>query len=135
MKKEIYLKTGNFYGIRSHNLKTLVPPIVVKSARNEKIIDIDGNEYVDLISSWWVNTHGHCRNEIINEIASQAKIIEQVLFAGFTHQPAVDLAERLVNLLPSNLNKVFYSDNGSTSVEIAMKVAIQYWYNKGIKKK
>ena len=79
-------------------------------------------------------TLGHCRNEIINEIASQAKIIEQVLFAGFTHQPAVDLAERLVNLLPSNLNKVFYSDNGSTSVEIAMKVAIQYWYNKGIKK-
>ena len=55
-------------------------------------------------------------------------------FLGFTHQPAVDLAERLVNLLPSNLNKVFYSDNGSTSVEIAMKVAIQYWYNKGIKK-
>ena len=134
MKKEILSKDRKFLWHPFTQFKNSSPPIVVKSARNEKIIDIDGNEYVDLISSWWVNTHGHCRNEIINEIASQAKIIEQVLFAGFTHQPAVDLAERLVNLLPSNLNKVFYSDNGSTSVEIAMKVAIQYWYNKGIKK-
>ena len=75
-------------------------PILVKKAKDEKIIDIDGNEYIDLISSWWVNTHGHCR-EIIKEISDQAKI-EQVLFAGFTHEPAVNLAEKLVELLQMN---------------------------------
>lgn len=105
-------------------------PIIIKSAKNEKIFDIDGNEYIDLISSWWINTHGHCRNEIIEQIHKQTKKIEHVLFAGFTHEPAVILAEKLAKLLPKNLNKVFYSDNGSTSVEIAMKVAIQYWYNR-----
>ncbi len=109
-------------------------PIIINSAKGEKIFDIEGNEYIDLISSWWINTHGHCRKEMINSVLDQSKKLEQVLFAGFTHQPAVDLAEKLVNLLPKSLSRVFYSDNGSTSVEIAMKVAIQYWYNKGEKK-
>ena len=109
-------------------------PIVISSAKDEKLFDIDGNEYVDLISSWWVNTHGHCRNEMINSVFNQSKKLEQVLFAGFTHDPAVDLAGRIVDILPKNLSRVFYSDNGSTSVEVAMKVAIQYWYNMGKKK-
>tara|TARA_B100000963_G_scaffold354230_1_gene370346 strand:- start:3 stop:1304 length:1302 start_codon:yes stop_codon:yes gene_type:complete len=109
-------------------------PIVISSAKDEKLFDIDGNEYVDLISSWWVNTHGHCRNEMINSVFNQSKKLEQVLFAGFTHDPAVDLAGRIVDILPKNLSRVFYSDNGSTSVEVAMKVAIQYWYNVGKKK-
>ena len=109
-------------------------PIIISSAKDEKLFDIDGNEYVDLISSWWVNTHGHCRNELINSVFNQSKKLEQVLFAGFTHDPAVDLAGRIVDILPKNLSRVFYSDNGSTSVEVAMKVAVQYWYNVGKKK-
>ncbi len=109
-------------------------PIVIDSARGEKLYDIDGKEYIDLISSWWINTHGHCRKEIIKSVFDQSKKLEQVLFAGFTHKPAVDLAEKIVNFLPKELSRVFYSDNGSTSVEIAMKVAIQYWFNRGKKK-
>ena len=134
MKNKILKKDSKFIWHPFTQEKSSDTPILVKKAKDEKIIDIDGNEYIDLISSWWVNTHGHCRDEIIKEISDQAKSIEQVLFAGFTHEPAVNLAEKLVGLLPDKLNKVFFSDNGSTSVEIAMKVAIQYWYNKGKKK-
>ncbi len=109
-------------------------PIVIESAKGEKLFDSKGNEYLDLISSWWINTHGHCRDEMINSIFDQSKKLEQVLFAGFTHEPAVELAQKLVQITPKSLKRVFYSDNGSTSVEIAMKVAIQYWFNKGKKK-
>ena len=115
--------------------KTACDPIVIKSAKDEILFDSNGKEYIDLISSWWINTHGHCRDEMISSISNQSKKLEQVLFAGFTHKPAVDLAEKLVEITPKNLQRVFYSDNGSTSVEIAMKVAIQYWFNKGKKKK
>lgn len=135
MKNQILDKDKKYIWHPFTQLKISKPPIVVKSAKNENIYDIDGNEYVDLISSWWVNTHGHSRKEIIEKIYEQAKTIEQVLFAGFTHGPAVELAEKLVGLLPGKINKVFFSDNGSTSVEIAMKVAIQYWHNKGEKNK
>lgn len=135
MKNQILNKDKKYIWHPFTQLKISKPPIVVKSAKNENIYDIDGNEYVDLISSWWVNTHGHSRKEIIEKIYEQAKMIEQVLFAGFTHRPAVELAERLAALLPRKINKVFFSDNGSTSVEIAMKVAIQYWHNKGKKSK
>lgn len=115
--------------------KTACDPIEIRSAKDEILFDSDGKEYIDLISSWWINTHGHCRDEMISSLSNQSKKLEQVLFAGFTHKPAVDLAEKLVKITPKNLQRVFYSDNGSTSVEIAMKVAIQYWFNKGKKKK
>ncbi len=115
--------------------KTSDDPIVIHSAKGEKLFDTKGNEYIDLISSWWINTHGHCRDEMIASVSNQSKKLEQVLFAGFTHEPAVDLAEKLIQITPKSLRRVFYSDNGSTSVEIAMKVAIQYWFNKGKKKK
>ena len=110
-------------------------PIVITSAKNEILRDVDGNEYIDLISSWWVNIHGHCNDYINKKISVQIKKLEQVLFAGFTHAPAVNLARELISLLPEKLNRVFYSDNGSTSVEIALKTAIQFWNNKGEKKK
>ena len=135
MKNKILKKDKKYLWHPFTQSKYSNPPIIVSSAENENIFDIDGNKYVDLISSWWVNTHGHCKKEIIEQINKQAKIIEQVLFAGFTHSPAVDLAESLVNLIPKSINKVFFSDNGSTAVEIALKVAIQYWYNKGLKNK
>ena len=114
--------------------KNCEDPIVIVSGKDEKVFDIDGNEYLDLISSWWVNTHGHARAELIKDLNLQAKKIEQILFAGFTHEPATSLAEKLIKLLPNKLSRVFYSDNGSTAVEVALKVAIQYWYNRGKRK-
>lgn len=95
------------------------------------LIAENGKRYLDLISSWWVNLHGHAHPEIATAIYEQASTLEQVIFAGFTHPSAVKLAEELLALLPDHFAKVFYSDNGSTAVEIALKMAYQYWRNKG----
>ena len=81
--------------------------------------------------SWWVNVHGHAHPKIAEAIHRQAAEMEQVIFAGFTHEPAVRLAEKLLELLPRPLSRVFYSDNGSTAVEVALKMAWQYWRNQG----
>jgi adenosylmethionine---8-amino-7-oxononanoate aminotransferase len=94
------------------------------------LIDETGNQYIDAISSWWVNLHGHAHPYIAEKIYQQAKTLEQVIFAGFTHLPAIELAERLLPKLPGNFSKIFYSDNGSTSTEVAVKMALQYWWNK-----
>ncbi len=91
----------------------------------------DGRKVLDCISSWWVNLHGHSHSGIAEAIYKQAQQLEHVIFAGFTHDPAEQLAELITNKLPKNLNKLFYSDNGSTSVEVAMKMAYQYWKNEG----
>lgn len=108
-------------------------PLPVPIARGEGayLFDTQGKPYLDLISSWWVNIHGHAHPEIAKAIYQQALQLEQVMFAGFTHEPAVALAEQLLALLPSGFSKVFYSDNGATSVEIALKMAYQYWRNQG----
>ena len=82
-------------------------PIIIDAAEGEKLYDMDGNEFIDLISSWWINTHGHCREEMINSVFKQSKKLEQVLFAGFTHEPAVDLAEKIIELLPKSFQEVF----------------------------
>ncbi len=134
MTDEILKKDKRYLWHPFTQYKTSSDPIVIESAKKEKLFDSKGNEYIDLISSWWINTHGHCRDEMIDSVSNQSKKLEQVLFAGFTHKPAVDLAQKLVQITPKSLKRVFYSDNGSTSVEIAMKVAIQYWFNKGKKK-
>ena len=98
------------------------------------LFDEDGKKYIDAISSWWVNTHGHSHPYIAEKVAEQLKTLEHVIFAGFTHPSAVDLAERLLQHLPPNQKKIFYSDNGSTAVEVAIKMAVQFNSNKGIKK-
>lgn len=90
----------------------------------------DGRQYLDAISSWWVNLHGHCHPFIAEAIKHQVDILDHVIFAGFTHKPAVDLAEKLLSILPRALKKIFYSDNGSTAVEAAIKMAIQFFYNR-----
>jgi len=95
----------------------------------------DGRRILDCIGSWWVNLHGHSHPHIAEAIYRQATQLEHVIFAGFTHEPAVQLAEKLLKILPANQSKVFYSDNGSTAVEVALKMAFQYWYNQGIEKK
>lgn len=84
-----------------------------------------------MISSWWVNLHGHAHPHIAQCVSAQAQTLEHVIFADFTHPLAVDLAERLLAILPQNQTKVFYSDNGSTAVEVALKMAFQYWHNLG----
>jgi adenosylmethionine---8-amino-7-oxononanoate aminotransferase len=95
----------------------------------------DGRQILDCISSWWVNLHGHSHPHIAEAIYRQSQQLEHVIFAGFTHEPAVQLAERLLEILPPNQRKIFYSDNGSTAVEVGLKMAFQYWYNRGIDKK
>ena len=116
-----------------HKIST--KPIKIVSGKMTKLKDDKGNSYIDLISSWWVNTHGHSHPYIAKAIYKQSKKLEQVIFGGFTHDPAIELAKRITNILPEKLNKVFFSDNGSTSVEVALKIAYQYWYNKKKKKK
>jgi adenosylmethionine-8-amino-7-oxononanoate aminotransferase len=109
----------------------MLPPIPIASGKGALLFDEAGNTYIDAISSWWVNLHGHAHPYIAKKIYQQAKILEQVIFAGFTHKPAVELAEKLIPLLPGNFSKIFYSDNGSTSVEVAIKMALQFWSNNG----
>lgn len=115
-------------------MKTAPPPIPIVRGEGIYLYSEDGRKYIDAISSWWVNLHGHAHPYIIEKIYSQAKELEHVMFAGFTHAPAVDLAERLLPLLPGAMTKIFYSDNGSTAVETALKMALQYWHNKNIPK-
>ena len=109
-------------------------PIPVVRGEGAWLIDDKGNKYLDAISSWWVNIHGHAHPYIAKKIAEQVNKLEQVIFAGFTHAPAVELADRILKLLPGNFSKLFYSDNGSTAVEVALKMALQYWHNRGTKK-
>ena len=111
------------------------PPILIERARGTKIYDSKGNAYYDTISSWWCNVHGHNHPRIKQAIKEQLDRLEHVLFAGFTHKPAVSLAEKLISITPKSLSRVFFSDNGSTAVETALKMSFQYWQNKGVRKK
>ena len=104
-------------------------PIGIIKAKGTLLFDEDGKAFIDAISSWWVTLHGHAHPYIAEKIYQQAITLEQVIFAGFTHAPAVNLAERLIGKLPGSFSKIFYSDNGSTSTEVALKMAIQFWSN------
>lgn len=110
-------------------------PVIIEKGKGVYLWDIKGNKYLDGISSWWVNTLGHSNPRLNKALSAQAEKIEHVLLAGFSHEPAIELAEKLVNLTPPPLTKVFYSDNGSTAVEVALKMAYQYWFQKGFPKK
>ena len=109
--------------------------ISIKRAQGCYLYDENDKAYLDLISSWWVNIHGHAHPEIAKSIYEQAKTLEHVIFAGFTHEPAVKLCEGLQTILPEELCKFFFSDNGSTAVEVALKMAYQYWRNLGCHEK
>ncbi|CCH56315.1 adenosylmethionine-8-amino-7-oxononanoateaminotransferase [Fibrisoma limi BUZ 3] len=112
-------------------MQTAPLPIPIVRAEGSVLYGADGRTYLDMISSWWVNLHGHAHPYIAERVSQQLRTLEHVIFAGFTHEPAVDLAERLLSILPANQAKVFYSDNGSTAVEVALKMAFQYWHNLG----
>lgn len=105
-------------------------PIIIEKGKGLYIWDVDGNKYMDSISSWWVNTLGHSNDRLNQALKNQVEKIEHVLLAGFSHIPAIELAEGLINITPKKITKVFYSDNGSTAVEVALKMAYQYWYIK-----
>ncbi|KIL98356.1 Adenosylmethionine-8-amino-7-oxononanoate aminotransferase [Paramagnetospirillum magnetotacticum MS-1] len=110
---------------------TAKPSILALGAKGATIYAADGREYLDMVSSWWVNLHGHANPAIAQAVADQAGRLEQVIFADFTHEPAARLAHRVCKRLPEDLNRVFYSDDGSTAVEVALKLAHQYWRNRG----
>ena len=114
--------------------KTAAQPIAITKGEGALLWDENQKEYIDAIASWWVNPYGHSNKFIADAIYKQLTTLEHVLFGGFTHEPAIVLAEKLLAILPSNQKKVFFSDNGSTSVEVAIKVALQYFYNKGEKR-
>lgn len=110
-----------------YNLATA--PLGIIKGEGVYLVTENGIRYIDAISSWWTNLHGHSHPYIASKIYEQSKKLEHVIFAGCTHEPAVELAERLLPVLPGFFSKVFYSDDGSTAVEVALKMAIQYWKN------
>lgn len=112
-------------------MKTAQPPIPIVRGEGTCVYDEDGKRYIDAVSSWWVNIHGHSHPYIAKKVAEQLTKLEHVIFAGFTHPGAVELAERLLAILPDNQKKAFYSDNGSTAIEVAIKMCLQYWHNRG----
>src|SRR6202166_2279037 len=107
------------------------PPLLVRGGKGVFIETQDGRQILDAISSWWFNIHGHAHPAIAEAIAEQAARLEHVLFAGFSHEPAEELAVRLGKIVPPPLRHVFFSDDGSTAVEVALKLALQYWKNCG----
>jgi adenosylmethionine-8-amino-7-oxononanoate aminotransferase len=106
-------------------------PIRIERGEGAYLYTSDGHRILDAISSWWVNLHGHSHPRIASAIAEQARKLEHVIFAGFTHEPAEELSRRLVRVLPAGLEHIFFSDDGSTAVEVALKMALQYWQNIG----
>jgi adenosylmethionine-8-amino-7-oxononanoate aminotransferase len=114
--------------------KTASPPLGIVRGKGAYLYTEEGEKLLDLLSSWWVNLHGHAHPSIVKAIARQAKTLEHVLFAGCTHEPAVQLCESLHTVLPKTLSRFFFSDNGSTAVEVALKMAFQFWANTGKKR-
>lgn len=106
-------------------------PIYIEKAEGVYLFTHDGRKIIDAVSSWWVNLHGHGHPFIAKAVAEQAQILEHVIFAGFTHKPAIQLSENLLHILPDNQSKIFFSDNGSTAVEVGLKMAFQFWHNQG----
>ena len=117
--------------MKDHETLPLVP---IKSGKGVYLYDFDGNAYIDAVSSWWVNLFGHANESINNKVKAQIDTLEHVLLAGFTHEPAIELAHKLVNITPKELAKVFYVDNGSSAVEAALKMSYHYHLNRGKRK-
>lgn len=114
--------------MKDHESYPLIP---IKNGKGVWLHDFDGNRYIDAISSWWVNIFGHANPTINAALSEQANQLEHVIFAGFSHEPGIRLAERLVAMTPNGLDRVFYGDNGSSAIEIALKMSFHYWKNKG----
>ena len=131
MKRDLEVIWHPCTQMKDHETLPLVP---IKSGKGVYLYDFEDNAYIDAVSSWWVNIFGHCNTAINNKIKAQLDTLEHVLLAGFTHEPAVELAHKLVNLTAKELKKVFYVDNGSSAVEAALKMSYHYHLNKGKRK-
>lgn len=125
-------KLYNWHPYTQHQTTGLLPAIV--KGEGVYLWDENGKKYLDAISSWWVNPFGHSNKQIADAIYQQLTTLEHVLFGGFTNKPAVFLSEKLLSILPNNQKKIFFSDNGSTAVEIALKASLQFFYNQQIKR-
>jgi adenosylmethionine-8-amino-7-oxononanoate aminotransferase len=112
-----------------------LPITPIKSGKGVWLEDFEGNRYIDAISSWWVNLFGHANPYINQKIKTQLDTLEHVILAGFTHEPIIELSERLSTITPAGLEKCFYADNGSSAIEAALKMSYHYWFNKGQNKK
>lgn len=110
------------------------PNLLVERTLGNKIYTSKGQVLTDMVSSWWVNLHGHNHPHIVQAIQKQAEQLCHVIFSGFSHEPAIKLAERLIGILPGEMDKIFFSDNGSTAIEVGLKMALQYWFNTGKRK-
>lgn len=121
-----------WHPLTQHKLHPNHLPII--KAKGCVLTDDKGNEYVDGIASWYTCMYGHCNEIITSKVKAQLDRLDQVVFSGFTHQPAVELSEALMEILPKNQQKIFFSDNGSTSVDVAIKMALQYHFNQGEKR-
>lgn len=111
------------------------PPIVIEKGKGVYLEDVDGKKYLDAVSSWWVNLFGHSNQRINDALYKQANSLEHVIFANFTHKPAIELCERIISIAPQRLKKVFFGDNGSSAIEIALKLSFQYHQQIGSVKK
>lgn len=130
MSAELLKRDLNYIWHPYTQAKTALDPVPIVRGEGVYLYTEDGHKLLDGISSWWVNIHGHSHPRINEALYRQAQKLEHVIFAGFTHEPAVNLAEQLVGILPDGLKRIFYSDNGSTAVEVALKMAYQYWQNR-----
>ncbi|MEI7036114.1 adenosylmethionine--8-amino-7-oxononanoate transaminase [Fulvimonas yonginensis] len=108
-----------------------IPMVPIVRGEGAWLIDADGRRYLDGISSWWTNLFGHANPRLAAALADQAQRLEHVIFAGFTHAPAIELAEALVRITPPGLERVFFADNGSAAIEVALKMSFHYWLNQG----
>ena len=114
--------------------KTAKQPVLIERAKGALLYDDAGNEYIDGIASWYTAMYGHGNEKITTAMHDQMQALDFVMFSGFTHPPAITLAEKLMEILPANQQKIFFNDNGSTAVEAAIKMSFQYYHNKGDKR-
>jgi len=131
MKRDLEVIWHPCTQMKDHETLPLIP---IKSGKGVYLYDFEGNSYIDAVSSWWVNLFGHSNERINDKIKAQLDTLEHVLLAGFTHEPAVELAHKLVNITPGELKKVFYVDNGSSAVEAALKMSYHFHLNRGERK-
>ncbi|WP_104735254.1 adenosylmethionine--8-amino-7-oxononanoate transaminase [Hanstruepera ponticola] len=121
-----------WHPLKQHQLQP--ESIAIVKAKGCILTDENGNEYIDAISSWYTCMYGHCNDYIIEKTYAQMQQLDQIMFSDFTHEPAVKLSEELIKILPKGQNKIFFNDNGSTAVEAGIKMALQYYFNKGEKR-
>ncbi len=121
-----------WHPLTQHRLKP--DHLAIVKAKGTLLFDDNGKSYIDAIASWYTCMYGHCNAQITAKIKQQLDQLDQVVFSGFTHQPAIELSEKLIAILPSNQQKIFFSDNGSTAVDVAIKMAFQYCFNKNSKR-